>query len=144
MKATQFAKKEDFKRQWYLVDAENIVLGKLATQVAVALRGKDKASFSPQTDCGDYVIVINAEKIALTGNKIDQKLYRSHSGYIGNLKESTAREVMGKQPKRIITEAVYGMLPKNKLRKHFMNKLHIYAGSEHKHEGQQPVKLEIK
>lgn len=146
MKLTTASKLEDFKgkRQWYVVDAENVVLGKLATQIAKVLRGKDKPAFSAHVDCGDHVVVINAEKISLSGNKLEDKMYRRHSGYLGNLKETPASEVIKKNPKRIIEEAVNGMLPKNKLRRHFIGKLHIYAGPEHKHEGQNPKTLSVK
>lgn len=146
MKLTKASKLTDFqgKRQWFVVDAENVVLGKLATEVAKVLRGKEKPSFSHHVDCGDHVVVINADKISLSGNKWDQKMYRRHSGYLGNLKEATAREIRTKKPTRIIEEAVYGMLPKNKLRRHFMSKLYIYAGPEHKQTGQDPKPLSIK
>ena len=129
MKLTKASKLTDFqgKRQWFVVDAENVVLGKLATEVAKVLRGKEKPSFSHHVDCGDHVVVINADKISLSGNKWDQKMYRRHSGYLGNLKEATAREIRTKKPTRIIEEAVYGMLPKNKLRRHFMSKLYFSA-----------------
>lgn len=138
MKLTRAAKHTDFTPKWYLVDAEGKVLGKLATQIADTLRGKNKPCFSPHVECGDHVIIINAEKIVLTGTKIDKKLYRTHSGYLGNMKESTAKEVLDKKPTRILEEAIFGMLPKNKLRNRFMEKLHIYAGPEHKHAGQTP------
>ncbi len=146
MRLTRASKLSDFqeKRQWYVVDAENVVLGKLATQIAKVLRGKDKPAFSAHVDCGDHVVVINADKVALSGNKLDQKMYRRHSGYLGNLKEAPARDILKKKPTRIVEEAVYGMLPKNKLRRHFMGKLHIYAGTEHKHEGQKPQPLSVK
>jgi len=141
---TPYSKVNDFTREWYIVDAEEQVLGRFATHIANVLRGKNKPTFNSHIDCGDNVIVINAEKIALTGNKIDQKMYRRHSGYLGNLKEATAADVLEKHPTRVLEAAVNGMLPKNKLRKHFMSKLHIYAGADHKHAGQNPKELTFK
>ena len=138
---TPYTKLKDFKREWYVVDAEGQIPGRLATHIANVLRGKNKTNFNSHLDCGDNVIVINAEKIELTGNKLDQKMYRRHSGYLGNLKEFTAKEVLEKHPTRILEAAVNGMLPKNKLRKHFLSKLYIYAGPEHKHAGQNPKPL---
>jgi large subunit ribosomal protein L13 len=143
MKATAAAKLKDFDRKWYIVDADGLVLGRMATEIANILRGKNKPVFSSHVDCGDHVVIINAEKVALTGKKIDQKMYRRHSGYLGNLKEQTAREVLEKHPTRIIEKAVNGMLPKNKLRKHFMSKLHLFAGPDHKHAGQNPQELKL-
>ncbi len=143
MKLTKAAKHTDFTAKWYLVDASNIVLGKLATEIAKTLRGKEKPCFSHHVDCGDHVVVINAEKIALTGAKLDQKMYRRHSGYLGNLKETPAKDVIKKNPTRLLEEAISGMLPKNKLRKRFMAKLHLYAGPDHKHTGQNPEPLNI-
>lgn len=126
-----------------MLDAENVVLGKLATEVADLLRGKKKPQFSDHIDSGDHVIIINAEKLTLTGKKLTDKAYRRHSGYLGHMREENAVKVMEKQPTRILREAVYGMLPKNKLRKHFMAKLYIYKGAEHKHMGQNPETLKI-
>jgi large subunit ribosomal protein L13 len=143
-KTTAFSHLADQDRQWYVVDAQDVVLGKLATEVANVLRGKNKASFTPNVDCGDNVIIINADKVHLSGRKMEQKLYRSHSGYLGHLKEVTAKDVMAKKPTKIVENAVYGMLPKNKLRKHFFKKLYVYAGPEHKHAGQNPTPLEVK
>ena len=114
MKITPYTKLKDFKREWYVVDAEGQIPGRLATHIANVLRGKNKTNFNSHLDCGDNVIVINAEKIELTGNKLDQKMYRRHSGYLGNLKEFTAKEVLEKHPTRILEAAVNGMLPKNK------------------------------
>lgn len=142
-KTTTHPKVSEMKREWYLADANGQVLGRLAARIADTLRGKKKADFSAHLDCGDHVVVINAEKVALTGNKLDQKLYRSHSGYLGNLKSRPARDVLKERPARVIEEAVYGMLPKNKLRKRFMEKLHIYAGTEHKHAGQNPKPITL-
>lgn len=145
MKMTPASKLDDFKgkRQWFVVNAENQVVGKLATKIASVLRGKNKANFSEHVDCGDYIVVINAEKVKFTGSKMADKPYRRHSGYLGNLKEETAEKIIEKQPKRILEEAVWGMLPRNKLRKHFMSKLFIYKGVEHKHDGQKPVVMEM-
>jgi len=145
MKLTKSAKISDFqgKRQWFIIDAEGVVLGKLATKIANMLRGKDKPEFTAHVDCGDHIIVINADKVVLTGNKLEGKMYRRHSGYLGNLKETNAKKVLERQPKRVLEEAVHGMLPKNKLRKIFMAKLHLYAGAEHKHAGQNPVAITL-
>ncbi len=142
-KLTSFPKVKGTEAKWFVVDADNVVLGKLATEVADRLRGKNKAQFSDNVDTGGHIIVINAEKIALTGNKMADKPYRRHSGYLGHMKEESAAKVMEKQPTRIIKEAVYGMLPKNKLRKIFMAKLYIYKGTDHKHAGQNPEVFKI-
>lgn len=132
------------KQIWYIVDAEGKVPGRIATTIADKLRGKDKVSFTPHLDCGDFVIVINCEKIKLTGNKLLGKEYYTHSGYIGNLKTKTSEDMLAKTPEKIIELAVKGMLPKNKMRKEFLKKLKVYAGSEHPHAAQQPQPLEIK
>jgi large subunit ribosomal protein L13 len=125
---------------WFVVDADGQVLGRLATRVARILIGKDKPKFTPQLDCGDHVVVINAEKIRLTGNKIDQKVYYRHSGYPGGLKETPVRELLRRRPEEVVREAVLGMLPKNKLRAHRAKKLRVYRGSEAlaRHAGQKP------
>ena len=140
---TQVAKKEDVKRDWYLVDAQDLVLGRLASQVANVLRGKNKVIFTPSVDTGDFVIVVNAEKIALTGRKLADKIYYSHSGYTGGLKEITAGKLLEKKPEDLIKKAVKGMLPKNKLARHMLAKLKIYAGANHPHDAQQPKKLAL-
>lgn len=137
------AKASDFDRQWYIIDAEDQILGRLATKIADILRGKNKVNFTPHVDCGDYVIVINADKVKLTGKKLDQKMYTTHSGYLGGLKETPYRRLMEKFPERAVEHAVKGMLPKNKLQKKFMNKLKVYSGPDHPHQAQQPIKLEI-
>lgn len=137
------AKKENIERTWYVVDAEGQTLGRLATKIASVLRGKHKPIYTPHVDCGDYVIVINAEKIVLTGNKLDEKVYYTHSSYPGGLKTITAGELMAKQPTKLIEKAVKGMLPKTKLGQDMYRKLFVYAGSEHKHEAQKPVALEV-
>lgn len=132
-------------KDWFVVDAEGQVLGRLATRIARLLIGKDKASFTPSLDCGDHVVVINAELVRLTGNKIDQKVYRRHSGYPGGLKEVPIRQLMQKRPEEVIREAVLGMLPKNKLRARRAKKLRIYAGKEAlaRHAGQKPQPLAL-
>jgi len=140
---TVVAKIEDVKRDWYLVDAQDLVLGRLATQVASILRGKNKAIFTPSVDTGDFVIVVNAEKIALTGRKLADKVYYSHSGFPGGLKEITAGKLLEKRPEEIIKKAVKGMLPKNKLSRHMLKKLKVYAGGSHPHEAQQPKNLAL-
>jgi len=128
-------------RKWVLVDAENQVLGRLATQVAMRLRGKHLAHFTPHVDVGDFVVVVNAEKIRLTGNKWGQKIYYRHSGYMSGLKETTARKMNQEKPEHMIRLAVRGMLPKNRLGRGLLKKLKIYRGGEHPHEAQQPLKL---
>lgn len=142
-KLTSFPKRAPGSSEWFLVDAENKILGKVASEVANRLRGKRKSTFTDHLNGGDHVIVINAEKIALTGNKRMDKFYRRHSGYVGHLREESAEKVLEKQPKRILKEAIYGMLPKNKLRKHFMKNLIIESGAEHPHAGQNPQTINI-
>jgi len=128
-------------RKWYVVDATDMTLGRLASEVAKVLRGKNKPIFTPHIDCGDNVIVINAEKIKVTGKKMDQKVYYHHSDYVGGLKEATLREKLAKKPERVIELAVKGMLPKGPLGRQMFTKLHVYAGPEHKHEAQKPEVL---
>jgi len=140
---TEVAKIKDVKRDWYVVDAQDAVLGRLATQIANVLRGKNKAIFTPSVDTGDFVIVVNAEKIALTGRKLADKVYYSHSGYTGGLKEITAGKLLEKKPEDLIKKAVKGMLPKNKLARHMLKKLKIYAGGSHPHDAQQPKQLAL-
>ena len=130
-------------RKWYVVDAEGKTLGRLASEVAKVLRGKNKAIFTPHIDTGDYVIVINAEKVKVTGKKLDQKIYYHHSEYIGGMKETTLREMMNKHPERVIEFAVKGMLPKNSLGRKQLTKLHCYAGAEHGHDAQKPEVLKF-
>ena len=132
------------KRDWYVVDAEGQTLGRLASQIATVLRGKNKPTYTPHMDCGDYVIVVNAEKIKVTGKKLDQKIYYHHSEYIGGMKETTLREKLAKKPEQVIELAVKGMLPKGPLGRQMYKKLFVYAGPEHKHAAQQPKALEIK
>ena len=128
-------------RKWYVVDATGMTLGRLASEIAKVLRGKNKAIFTPHIDTGDYVIVINAEKIAVTGKKLDQKIYYHHSDYVGGMKETTLREKLAKKPESVIELAVKGMLPKGPLGRQMLKKLHVYAGPEHKHEAQKPEVL---
>ena len=128
-------------RKWYVVDTTDMTLGRLASEVAKVLRGKNKPIFTPHIDCGDNVIVINAEKIKVTGKKMDQKVYYHHSDYVGGLKEATLREKLEKKPEQVIELAVKGMLPKGPLGRQMFTKLHVYAGPEHKHEAQKPEVL---
>jgi len=139
---TQFAKKGDVERKWYVVDARDAVLGRLATKIAVQLRGKNKPLFTPNVDTGDFVIVVNADKVRLTGNKMTGKVYYHHTGYIGGIKAETAREMFEKHPERIIEKAVWGMLPKNTLGKQMLKKLKVYRGAEHPHKAQAPEILQ--
>lgn len=140
---TYYAKAGDVEREWLLVDAEDMVLGRLATQVGQILKGKTKPTYTPHVDVGDFVIVINAEKIRLTGNKADQKNYYSHSGFQGGLKEVPFKTMLEKHPERVIEKAVYGMLPKNTLGRAMGRKLKVYAGPEHPHAAQNPRKIEL-
>ncbi len=140
---TFMANESTITRKWYVVDAENKTLGRLATEVASVLKGKHKPTYTPHVDSGDYVIVVNAEKINLTGKKWDQKMYYSHSGYNGGLKSTAAKDVMAKFPTRMVEKAIVGMLPHTKLGAKMADKLFVYAGPEHKHAAQQPEKLEV-
>lgn len=144
MRTTFIAKPAEIERKWYVVDAADKTLGRLASEVAKVLRGKNKPIYTPHCDTGDYVIVINADKIKVTGKKLDQKLYRKHSEYVGGFKETTLRVMMDKKPEEVIKHAVKGMLPENTLGKDMLKKLFVYAGSEHKHQAQSPEVLEIK
>ena len=138
------AKAQEVEKKWYVVDAAGKPLGRVASQVATILRGKHKPTFTPNVDCGDFVIVINAEKVVLTGKKLDQKVYYNHSDYVGGMKETTLREKMAKKPEDVIYLAVKGMLPKGPLGREMITKLHVYAGADHKHQAQKPEVLEIK
>ncbi len=140
---TYSAKKEEVRRQWVMVDAEDMVLGRLASQIALVLRGKNKPTFTPHVDTGDFVVVVNAEKIRLTGNKLDDKVYYRHSGYPGGIKSMTAREMLEKKPDQLVRKAVRGMMPKNRLGRQMLNKLKIYVGPDHPHQAQQPEKITI-
>ena len=136
-------KKNEIERQWWLVDAQGLRLGRLATQVARILRGKHKPIYTPHLDTGDHVVVVNASKVALSGNKADQKTYFQHSGYMGNEKHIPFKKMLENHPERIIELAVKGMLPKNSLGRHMKEKLKVYAGAEHPHQGQNPQPLKI-
>ena len=143
MNKTFVTKPSDVEREWFVVDADGQTLGRFASEIATVLRGKHKAIYSPSVDCGDYVIVVNAEKIAVTGRRLDQKIYYRHSGYMGGLKEITLREQLERYPTRVIEGAVKGMLPKNSLGRKMIKKLKVYAGPDHPHEAQQPSTLEF-
>lgn len=143
MRTTYMANAQNVERNWYVIDAEGQTVGRLASQIATVLRGKNKPTYTPHVDCGDHVIVINAEKVVFTGKKLDQKLYRRHSGYAGGLKETKARDMLNTHPERVIMYAVKGMLPKNSLGRQMLTKLRVYAGTEHNHEAQKPVELKF-
>jgi large subunit ribosomal protein L13 len=140
---TYSAKPLEVERAWYVVDAEAQTLGRLATQIACVLRGKGKPAYTPHVDTGDFVVVVNAEKIRVTGNKLDQKIYYRHSGYPGGLRERTLREQLDRRPEEVLRKAVKGMLPKNKLASAQLRKLKIYAGPNHPHEAQTPKKMQV-
>ena len=141
---TFMLRKEDVEHKWYVIDAEGQVLGKVAALAASVLRGKNKPTFTPYVACGDNVIIINAEKVVLTGNKLDKKMYYNHSGYPGGLRERTARTMKEKYPVEMVERAVKNMLPKNRLGRDMYRQLFVYAGNEHKHEAQKPERLEVK
>ncbi len=143
MRTTYMAKPGAVERKWYVIDAENQRVGRLATQIAAILRGKHKPEFTPHVDTGDFVVVVNVDKVVFSSNKMDTKLYRRHSGHPGGLKEITAREVLNTHPERILYAAVKGMLPHNTLGAQQLTKLKLYAGPEHPHAAQQPQKLEV-
>ena len=138
---TYMANPDKIERKWYVVDAEGQTLGRLASEVAKVLRGKNKPIFTPHMDCGDYVIVVNAEKIKVTGKKLDQKIYYNHSDYVGGMRETTLREMMAKKPEKVVELAVKGMLPKGPLGRSMFTKLHVYAGPEHEQAAQKPEVL---
>ena len=138
------ANAQNIERKWLVIDAEDKVLGRLASEVAKILRGKHKATYTPNIDCGDFIIIINAEKAILTGNKLDNKKYYNHSGYPGGLRERTAREMQEKYPIEMVERAVKGMLPKNRLGRQMYKKLFVYTGSEHPHLAQKPEIMEVK
>ncbi len=144
MRTTYIAKIADVERKWYVVDATDKTLGRLASEIATILRGKNKPMYAPNIDAGDYVIVINAEKVAVTGKKLDQKVYTHHSGYVGGLKTITLKKQLEKKPEEVLKHAVKGMLPKNVLGRKMFSKLHVYAGPEHAHAAQKPEVLELK
>lgn len=138
------ASPETIERKWYVIDATGHTLGRLSSEIAKILRGKNKPIYTPHLDTGDYVIVVNAEKIKVTGKKLDQKIYYNHSDYVGGMRETTLRELMAKKPDEVIRIAIKGMLPKGPLGRQMITKLHVYAGPEHDNAAQQPVVLEIK
>ena len=140
---TYMAKPAEVERKWYVVDATDMVLGRLASQVAMVLRGKNKPTFTPNVDTGDYVIIINADKVRLTGKKLEKKYYRYHTGYIGGLKEVQYKKLMAEKPEFVVYKAVKGMLPKNAIGRTMIKKLHVYAGNEHNHQAQQPVEVKF-
>lgn len=140
---TYMAKPEEIERKWYVVDCEGLVLGRLASQIASVLRGKNKPCYTPNVDCGDYVIAINTDKIVLTGKKLEQKYYRYHTGYIGGLKEIQFKKRMAEDSDKALTRAVKGMLPKNSLGRDMITKLKVFKGAEHNHQAQQPVELKF-
>jgi len=144
MKSTAYVTKEKAQRNWVLIDADGQTVGRLATQIANLLRGKNKPNFTPNTDNGDFVVVINASKVQFSGSKWDEKKYYRHSRYFGSLKETTAREMLEKDPGFILKDAVKGMLPKNRLSRNLLKKLKLFAGPEHDHEAQKPQALAIK
>ena len=140
---TYSIKKDEIQRKWYIIDAEGKPLGRVATQAALILRGKHKPTFTPNMDAGDHVIIINCSKVVLTGHKLDQKVYRHHSGYIGGMKEVVARDLLAKSPEKAMMHAVKGMLPHNSLGRQMVKKLRLYAGSEHENQAQKPEKWEF-
>ena len=144
MKNTYMQKKEEVSRKWYVIDATDVPLGRIASKAAHILRGKHKATYTPHIDCGDYIIIINAEKAKLTGNKLDKKIYYNHSQHPGGLRERTARVMQEKYPVEMVERAVKGMLPKNRLGRSMYKKLFVYTGNEHKHSAQKPEIMEVK
>ena len=141
---TYMANPDTIERKWYVVDASGKTLGRLASEVAKVLRGKNKPTFTPHIDTGDYVVVVNADKIKVTGKKLDQKIYYNYSGYVGGMKETNLKDMLAKKPEEVLRKAVKGMLPKGPLGRQMITKLHVYAGPEHKQQAQQPKELEIK
>ncbi|HIT68471.1 MAG TPA: 50S ribosomal protein L13 [Candidatus Aphodomonas merdavium] len=140
---TFMAKPNEVERKWYVVNAEGMVLGRLASQVAAILRGKNKPIFTPHVDTGDHVIVINADKVILTGNKLDDKIYYHHTGYVGHMKETPYRKLMAEKPEFVVKKAIVGMLPKGPLGRKMATKLRVYAGAEHEHTAQKPEVLKL-
>ena len=144
MKNSFMQKKETVERNWYVIDAEGVSLGRLATRVADVLRGKHKPTYTPHIDCGDYVIVVNASKVNLTGNKLNDKIYYNHSGYTGGLRERTAKEMIESYPVEMVERAVKGMIPHTRLGRQVAKKLFVYEGAEHPHMAQKPVEMKVK
>lgn len=141
---TYSAKSTDIKRQWYIIDASGKPLGRIAAEAAKLLRGKHKPTFTPNVDTGDHVIILNAKDVVLTGRKLDQKIYRHHTGYIGNMKETSARNMLANNPEKAMMLAIKGMLPKNRLGRQMINKVRIYSGNEHENQAQKPIVWEVK
>lgn len=141
---TYSAKASDIKRQWYIIDASGKPLGRIAAEAAKLLRGKHKPTFTPNVDTGDHVIILNAKDVILTGKKLDEKIYRHHTGYIGNMKEISARNMLQNNPEKAMMLAIKGMLPKNRLGRQMINKVRIYAGNEHENQAQKPIVWEVK
>ena len=144
MKTTFMQRKEDVVRNWYVIDAEGLPLGRVATKAAHVLRGKHKVTYTPHIDCGDHVVIVNASKVVLTGDKLDKKMYYNHSQYLGGLRERTARTMREEYPVEMVERAVKGMLPHNRLGRQMYKKLFVYAGNEHKQQAQKPEVLEVK
>lgn len=146
MQKTTFVKNEEAlkNKKWYIIDASNVILGKLAVEAANLLRGKNKADFTPNVDCGDYLIIVNSDKVILSSNKIDREKWYTHSGYIGGLKEKSGRLMIEKYSDKLVYDAIKGMLPKNTLSRYIIKKLHVYKGANHMHEAQKPEELKVK
>ena len=144
MRTTHITKPLEVQRKWYVVDATDVVLGRLSSQVASILRGKHKPTFSPSVDTGDYVIIVNAQKVNVTGRKLDQKTYVRYSGHLGRKKETRLKDMLKNKPEFVLTHAIKGMLPKNNLGRKMFSKLHVYSGPTHKHEAQQPEALDVR
>lgn len=143
MKTTFMEKKETIERKWYVIDAEGVSLGRVATKAATILRGKHKVTFTPHIDCGDFVIIVNADKVKLTGNKLSDKKYYNHSGFPGGLRERPASEMIESYPEEMVERAVKGMLPKGSLGRQTYSKLFVYAGPDHKHQAQKPIEMKV-
>jgi len=141
---TYTAKLSEIERKWYIIDASNKPLGRVAAEAAKLLRGKHKPTFTPNLDTGDHVIILNCKEVILTGKKLDQKIYRHHTGYVGNMKETSARSMLDKNPEKAMMLAIKGMLPKNRLGRQMINKVRIYSGSEHENQAQKPIVWEVK
>lgn len=140
---TTFPKKLEINRKWYLIDAKDQILGKIATKAALLLRGKHKPIFAAQTDCGDYVVIINSKEIKVTGKKLTKKIYYKHTGFMGNLYQTNLEDMLEKKPNKVLELAISGMIPHNRLKKHVLSKLHIYEGEKHEQEAQQPEPIKI-
>jgi large subunit ribosomal protein L13 len=140
---TRFTRKNEVDRRWYVVDAKDQVLGRLATRIAIHLRGKNKPEFTPNVDTGDFIVVVNAEKVRLTGNKLNDKMYYWHTGYPGGIRSESAMEKLSKKPEKVVTDAVWGMLPKNRLGRAMLKKLKVYKGDDHPHKAQKPEPLKL-